>query len=111
MTESADAVARAVLAVNGVAALHDGMFGEVATYLPGRRLAGVRLLDPGADVHVSVYYDAPIRGTAAAIRDRVAALVGTPVNVTVEDIVAPGEVPAAAAPPAAGSTFPEERSR
>ncbi|MFD4183444.1 hypothetical protein ACFWPB_20405, partial [Rhodococcus sp. NPDC058514] len=42
-TEPADLIADAVLAVPGVAGLHGGMFGEVATYLPGRRVLGVAL--------------------------------------------------------------------
>ena len=44
-TELADSIAAAVLAVPGVAALHPGMFGEVGTYLPGRRVTGVRITD------------------------------------------------------------------
>ena len=39
----ADLVATAALSVSGVLALHPGSFGQVATYLPGRRVEGVRL--------------------------------------------------------------------
>ncbi|MGL5861474.1 MAG: hypothetical protein ACRCY9_09490, partial [Phycicoccus sp.] len=52
----ADRVAEAVLAVPGVAGLHGGTFGEVATYLPGRRVIGIRLNDVAAEVHVTVVY-------------------------------------------------------
>ena len=45
MTEPADVVAAAVRSVPGVAGLHAGMFGEVGTYLPGRRVAGIRIVD------------------------------------------------------------------
>lgn len=86
--DPADTVAALALAVPGVAALHPGMFGEVATYLPGRRVTGVRVRDGAVDVHVAVWHSAPVRDTAAAVRDAVgAALPGLDVNVTVEDIV------------------------
>ena len=39
----AEAVAAAVLAHPGVARLSGGAFGTVASYLPGRRVVGVRL--------------------------------------------------------------------
>jgi hypothetical protein len=86
-TELADSIAAAILAVPGVAALHPGMFGEVGTYLPGRRVTGVRIRDDAIDVHLTVHEGVDVRGTAAAVRDavgRVAA--GATVDVTVEDI-------------------------
>ena len=85
--EPADLVAAVVRAVPGVADLHPGMFGEVGTYLPGRRVPGVRLGDTGTDVHVTVYFDAHVRDVATQIRRAVAVAVGGPVNVTVEDVV------------------------
>jgi hypothetical protein len=85
----ADAVAALVRAVPGVAGLHPGMFGEVATHLPGRRVIGVRLLVDRVDVHVTLTPTAPVRTTAAAVRASVAAAFpGHPVDVTVEDISA-----------------------
>ncbi len=87
MTEQADRIVQAVLAVPGVAALHPGMFGEVATYLPGRRVAGVRVGTDAIDVHVSLVFDAPVRATAASIRRALHPLTALPVNVTVEDVV------------------------
>ncbi|PZT99525.1 MAG: hypothetical protein DI630_16650 [Gordonia sp. (in: high G+C Gram-positive bacteria)] len=86
-----DQIAAAVTAVPGVAGLHGGMFGEVATYLPGRRIPGIRIAEQGTDVHVSVQIGAPVRSTAAAIRRVVSTLVQGPVNVTVEDVVPVGE--------------------
>jgi len=85
--EQADRIAAAVLAVPGVAGLHAGSFGEVATYLPGRRVTGVRISRDAVDVHVSVGIDVPIHPTAAAIRRAVAALSALPINVIVEDVV------------------------
>lgn len=82
-----DAVAAAVRSVDGVADLHGGTFGETATYLPGRRVPGVRMTPDGTEVHVALLLGAPIRETAQAVRRAVAAQVPGPVDVTVEDVV------------------------
>lgn len=88
--DDAETVAQTVAAVPGVVTLHRGMFGEVATYLPGRRIPGIRIADGRIEVHVVIAVGAPIRETAAAIRQAVvAALPSATVDVTVEDI-APG---------------------
>lgn len=87
--EQADAVAAAVSAVPGVAKLHAGMFGEVATYLPGRQVPGIRFADNGTDIHVSLKFGAPVRETASVVREAVAPLVSGPIHVTVEDVVTP----------------------
>ena len=72
-------VAAAVTAVPGVVGLHAGMFGEVATYLPGHRVAGIRTsADNVTEVHVTLSYGSPVRDTAARIRDAAAA-VTTPI--------------------------------
>ncbi|WP_059015824.1 Asp23/Gls24 family envelope stress response protein [Mycobacterium sp. M26] len=92
---AADTVAGIALAVPGVAALHPGMFGEVGTYLPGRRVTGVRVGEDRIEVHITVTAGAPIRQTAAQVRSAVgAALPGLPVDVTVEEVTTP--------PPATG---------
>lgn len=83
---AADEVALLVLAVPGVVRLHAGRFGEVATYLPGRRVTGVKLGDRGAEVHVVVAAGAPIRQTAQRIHAAVAPLVAGPVHVYIEDV-------------------------
>lgn len=44
----------AVLRAPGVAGLSAGVFGEVATYLPGDKVPGVRVGDDGVHVHVVV---------------------------------------------------------
>lgn len=85
--EPAERLAAAVLAVPGVAALHPGMFGEVGTYLPGRRVAGIRIADHTVDVHLVVVFGAAVRDTAAAVRATVGRLhPGAEINVTVEDV-------------------------
>jgi len=94
--ELADRVAAAVLTVRGVTGLHGGMFGETATYLPGRRVLGVRLTEDVTDIHLSLTYGAPVFATAQQVRTAVAALVPGPVNVTVEDVAPPTDTPTAA---------------
>lgn len=79
-------IADAVLAIDGVIGLHGGMFGEAATYLPGRRIAGVRSSEDGTEIHVTLEFGVAIRETADAVRRTVAAMVDGPVHVTVEDI-------------------------
>jgi hypothetical protein len=48
----AEHVAEAALACPDVLALSGGMVGEVATYLPNRRVTGVRVRDAVVEVHV-----------------------------------------------------------
>ena len=84
----ADVVAAAVRGVPGVADLHAGMFGEVGTYLPGRRVPGIRLGDDVTEVHVTLVFGVAVRETAARVRDVVGTIIGTPVDVTIEDVVA-----------------------
>ena len=93
--ELADQVAAAVLTVRGVTGLHGGMFGETATYLPGRRVPGVRLTEDITDIHLTLTYGAPVFATAQQVRTAVAALVPGPVNVTVEDVAPPTNTPTA----------------
>ncbi len=93
--ELADRVAAAVLTVRGVTGLHGGMFGETATYLPGRRVPGVRLTENATDIHLTLTYGAPVFATAQQVRTAVAALVPGPVNVTVEDVTSPTNTPTA----------------
>lgn len=94
-TTPAEQVASAVLGVPGVAGLHAGSFGEVGTYLPGRRVTGVRLRDDITEVHVVATMGTPLRELADAVRSAVAPHVDTPVQVVVEDIV-PADVASSA---------------
>lgn len=85
----ADLVAQAARSVPGVHDLHGGVVGEVATYLPGRRVTGVRLRDEGCAVHVVIDWDAGVADTAERVRAAVRPLVTGPVDVTVEDVAPP----------------------
>jgi len=81
-----EVVAAAVLAVPGVVRLHGGRFGELGTYLPGRRVTGVRIDDEGTEVHVVVSDLVPVPDTAARVQRAVSAVAPMPVRVHVEDI-------------------------
>ena len=87
--ELSDRLAAVVLATEGVAALHPGVFEEVATYLPGRRVQGIRVTDHGCEIHVVLDWGAPIWATASAVRQAAARLVEGAVDVTVADIAEP----------------------
>jgi len=82
----AEAVAAAVLAVPGVVRLHGGRFGALGTYLPGRRVTGVRIDEEGTEVHVVVSDLVPVPDTAARVQRAVSAIAPMPVRVHVEDI-------------------------
>jgi hypothetical protein len=83
---TADDIAALVLAVPDVTRLHAGRFGEVATYLPGRRITGIKLGDDLIEVHVVVAGQVPVRRTAQLVHAAVATVVATPVHVFVEDV-------------------------
>ncbi|MAU84072.1 hypothetical protein VX037_06895 [Gordonia sp. Z-3] len=83
---TAAGVVDAVTAVPGVTGLYGGVFGEIATYLPGRRVNGVVLTDDSAEVHIVVDATHDLREVASAVRETVHDLTGVPTVVTVEDI-------------------------
>ncbi|MDQ3627978.1 MAG: Asp23/Gls24 family envelope stress response protein [Actinomycetota bacterium] len=72
--------------VPGVSRMHAGMFGEVATYLPGRRVIGVQLREDVANVHVVLRWGATVPDTVDTIRAVLLPVVDLPVHVTVEDV-------------------------
>ena len=85
----AEPVAAAVLACPSVAGLSPGPYGSVGTYLPGRRITGVRITDDQVTVRV-VARMRPLRTVEAEVRAAVGALVpGLPVNLGVDDVVRP----------------------
>lgn len=90
LVDLAERVADRVLAAPGVSELHGGMFGEVATYLPGRRLMGVRVDSEHVDVHVVMEWGHDVRELATGVRSAVAEVAPDhQVSVTVEDVAAP----------------------
>lgn len=86
----AERIAAAVTAHPAVARLDGGDFGAVATYLPGRRLIGVRLGQVGEPVELAVvlWPHQPIPEVAGALRRKVSAMcAGAAVDIADVDIV------------------------
>lgn len=86
MPEPADAVAEAALSVSGVVRLHSGPFGEVSTYLAGRRVDGVRLRSDHTEVHVVLATTVDLLQTAEEVRAAVSAVSPGRVEVYVDDL-------------------------
>lgn len=85
-----DAVALAVQQCPGVSGLDGGRFGEVATYLPGRRVTGVVAGGGRVTVQVRSRWGIPVAGLAAQITAALARVTGHPVDVVIADIDDPG---------------------
>jgi len=83
-----DAIAAAVRACPGVADLDAGHPAELATYLPGRRVAGVRAADATVEVQVRVRWGRPLPEIAGEVQAAVAPLAGgRRVDVLIADVV------------------------
>lgn len=81
-------LADAVLRVDDVDSLYGGLGGEVATYLPGKRVPGVRVRDGRVEIHIVVAGHRPVTDTARDVRRAVSPQVQSlPVDVIVGDIV------------------------
>ncbi|WP_219415429.1 hypothetical protein [Pseudonocardia nigra] len=90
----AERIAATVTAHPAVARLDGGMFGAVATYLPGRRLTGVRVGegDEPVEVGVVLYLDRPIPDVVRSLRREVSGMCGgAAVDITVADVALHGE--------------------
>ncbi|HEY0807419.1 MAG TPA: hypothetical protein VGD84_20305 [Pseudonocardiaceae bacterium] len=95
---SAVRIAVAVAGCPAVARLHGGAHGEVATYLPGTRVTGVRAMDHEIAVHVVGVWPATLAEIAGQVRTAAGPFTAAiPVSVTVEDLELPDddETPAA----------------
>jgi uncharacterized alkaline shock family protein YloU len=92
-----EAVAAAALGSPLIAGLSGGRLGEIATYLPGRRVVGVRQADGVVELHVVARWGTSLPEVAEVVRAAVAPYAdGRPIAVFVEDIEVPAD-PAAAA--------------
>jgi hypothetical protein len=101
-----DAVAAAVLACPGVAALEGGQFGEVASYLPGRKVMGVMVSGGRVTVQIRARWAVPAPDLARRITGALVPLTGHhPVDVVIADIDDPPGALAAAGAPAGGTVF------
>lgn len=91
----AQAVAAAVRAHPAVADLDGGPFGAIASYLPGRRVLGVRIGEarigePPGPVEISVVarLGTPLPQLATELRDVITTVIGSrPVEVTINDVI------------------------
>jgi uncharacterized alkaline shock family protein YloU len=94
------AIATAVEACPNVVEMSGGAMGTVATYLPGRRIVGVRVHNANLEVHVVGRWDVPIPTLASEIRAAVTPLLtpGRNVEVVVEDVGDPPLSDSAARP-------------
>ena len=87
-----DAVAAAVRGCPAVDDLDGGRLGGVATYLPGRRVPGIRITDDRIEVHVRGVWGQPVGMIADQIRDALATLIGGRViDVVLTDVADPGQ--------------------
>jgi hypothetical protein len=86
-----EAVAALVRSCPGVASLSAGMFGEVATYLPGmRRVRGIRFDEERVEVHIVAVWGPALPDLARQVRAVCAAFAGTRlVDVFVDDLQLP----------------------
>ncbi|GAA1283853.1 hypothetical protein GCM10009609_55940 [Pseudonocardia aurantiaca] len=85
-----DPIVAAVLACPLVAGLHGGRDGEAVTYLPGRRITGIRITVDEVAIHVVARYPAVMDQVASQIRRAVAPLApGLRIDVVIEDLAVP----------------------
>ncbi len=88
--EPAETLAALVEGCPGVAALSGGSFGEVATYLPGRRVRGIRLDSDLIEVHIVAHWGTPLPALVERLRAVCATVAGTrPIDVYVDDLQVP----------------------
>ena len=86
-TYDVDAIAGAALACPAVARLDEGGTRAVATYLPGRRVVGVRVEDRRVLVSLVLAYGSSVRSLEEQVRSAVEAHVGgRQVDVHVADV-------------------------
>jgi hypothetical protein len=87
-----DALASAVRGCPAVDDLDSGVLGGVATYLPGRRVPGVRVQADRIEVHVRAVWNQPVSVVAGQIRQALASLAGgRTVDIVLTDIADPGQ--------------------
>jgi len=97
-----DAVAAAVRSCPAVDDLDGGPLEGVATYLPGRRINGIRISDSRLEVHVRGVWNVPIAEIASQIRSVLAGLTGGRlIDIVLTDVADPGQAKMLPGAPAA----------
>jgi hypothetical protein len=92
MTVDARAVASAVETCADVAELSGGAVAEVATYLPGERVLGVRETADGIEIHIVARWGRPLPQIAEQVQRVVQSVTGPArVCVVIDDIEDPPE--------------------
>jgi hypothetical protein len=87
-----DAVAAAVRSCPAVEDLDGGRLGGAATYLPGRRVPGIRIEGDRIEVHVRGVWGQPVGVLADQIRGVLATLNGGRlIDVVLTDVAEPGQ--------------------
>jgi hypothetical protein len=103
-----DAVAAAVAGCTGVSALDGGRFGEVASYVPGRKVPGVVVGDGRVTVQVRSRWGIPAPELAALIAAVLAPLTGHhPVDVVIAAIDDPAGAASFRVPAGVGPSRPD----
>jgi hypothetical protein len=88
----ADAIVSAVRRCPAVAGLHGGGLVHVATYLPGRRVDGVRVGEDDVQISVVAAHGIPLLALTDQVRSAVAPLAGSRrIDVHVADLQLPEE--------------------
>ena len=101
VADDAEGVAATVRALPGVADLYSGGIAPLATYLPGRRVTGVRFDEESVQVAVVVAAGTSAPSAAAQVRSALSDVAaGRRVDVHVGDVRLPGEADDQDAPPA-----------
>jgi hypothetical protein len=102
-----DAVAAAVRGCPAVDDLDGGRLGGAVTYLPGRRVSGIRITGDRIEVHVRGVWNQPVSLIAQQIRTALATLNGGRIiDVTLTDVAEPGSAGRHATAGPAGAATP-----
>jgi hypothetical protein len=96
-----DAIQAAVLSCPGVAGLGSGTIGELATYLPGRRVPGIRVTPELVELEICATWGPSAKLIASQIWAALAAVVtDRPIEIVITDIAPPAITPTAMTPTA-----------
>jgi hypothetical protein len=89
-----DDIAAAVLRCSGVAGLGSGTIGELATYLPGRRVPGIRVTPERVELEICAVWGSPAALIASQIWEALSTVVtDRPVEILITDIAPPDVKP------------------
>lgn len=86
----AETVAERAMLSRSVHGLYAGGAVEVATYLPGKRISGVRIRESEVEVHVVARWGTRLMDVAEEVRELVSPVTGDlPVSVFIDDVSPP----------------------